>query len=95
MAPEQIKVNIFGSEYSLVSEDGDTYVQDIARHVDLKMREIDKSQNLSSVLKIAIMAALNISEELFQERQYREKLLGQLNEEARKMNHLITEILED
>jgi len=59
------------------------------------MREIDKSQNLSSVLKIAIMAALNISEELFQERQYREKLLGQLNEEARKMNHLITEILED
>jgi len=95
MAPEQIKVNIFGSEYSLVSGDGDDYVQNIAQHVDFKMREIDKSQSLSSIVKIAIMAALNISEELYQEREYRDKLLKQLNEEARRMNQSITEILSE
>lgn len=95
MAPEQIKVNIFGSEYSLVSTDGSEYVQKIAHHVDFKMREVDKNQNLNSIVKIAIMAALNITEELYQEREYRDKLLNQLNEEARKMNHSITEILSE
>ena len=95
MTPEQIFVNIFGSEYTLVSDDNDTYVKNIAQYLDNKMREIDRSQNLKSTTRIAILAALNITEELFQEREYRKKLLNQVNEESKKINQSITELLEE
>ena len=95
MAPGQINVNIFGSQYTLVSDDDDTFVRSIAKYLDDKMREIDRSQNMKSTARLAILAALNITEELFDEREYRKKLLNQINEEARKMNHTITELLEE
>ncbi|RMH62006.1 MAG: cell division protein ZapA [Calditrichaeota bacterium] len=95
MAPGHIKVNIFGSEYSLIGDEDDASVKQIAEYVDKKMREIDRSTNISSISRIAILTALNIAEELYQERQYRERLLEQLNEEARKMNHKISELLEE
>lgn len=95
MAPGQINVNIFGSQYTLVSEDDDDFLKSIALYLDEKMREIDRSQNMKSTARLAILAALNITEELFDEREYRKKLLNQINEEARKMNHSITELLEE
>jgi cell division protein ZapA len=95
MAPGQIYVNIFGTDYSLVSEGNDEYLKSIARYLDDKMREIDRSQNLKSVSKVAILAALNIVEELFQEREYRGKLISEINEEARNMNNSISELLEN
>jgi cell division protein ZapA len=95
MAPGQININIFGTEYKLVSDDDGTYLQSIAQYLDNKMREMDRTQNLKSTARIAILAALNITEELFQEREFRKKLLNQVNEEARKLNHSITELLEE
>jgi cell division protein ZapA len=95
MAPKQINVNIFGSEYSLVSDDDDRFIKNIAHYLDTKMREIDRSQNLKSTARIAILAALNIAEELFQEREYREKLLNQIDEESKKMNQSIIDIIEE
>ncbi len=95
MSPQKIKVSIFGSEYSLVSDDDENYVQEIAQYLDKKMREIDRHYSLTSTTKVAILAALNIADELFQEREYRRKLLTQINEEARRVNHSITEILEE
>ena len=95
MTPGQITVNIFGSDYTLVSDGNDSYLKSIAQYLDNKMREIDRSQNLKSSSRLAILAALNIAEELFQEREYTKKLLAQVNEEARRMNQTITELLED
>ncbi|MGD9486893.1 MAG: cell division protein ZapA [Calditrichaceae bacterium] len=95
MAPGQIRVNIFGSEYTLVSDNDENYVYKIAQYVDEKMRETDRSQTLKSPIKVAILAALNLADELFQERLYREKLLDQLNEEARKMNRSLTELVDE
>lgn len=95
MAPGQIRVNIFGTEYTLVSDGNETFVNEIAQYVDKKMREIDKSSAIKSVNKIAILAALNIAEELCQERDYRNKLLDQLNEEAKNLNESIQDVLSE
>lgn len=95
MAPGQIRVNIFGADYSLMSDNDENFVKEIARYIDDKMREIDKEQSIKSSSRIAVLAALNITEELFQERLYREKLLDQLNEEARKINQNIADVLEE
>ncbi len=84
MAPGQIRVNIFGSEYTLIADNNENYVNEIAQYVDDKMREIDRAQSIKSSSKIAILTALNIADELFQERIYRKKLIDQLNEESKK-----------
>jgi cell division protein ZapA len=95
MAPGQIRVNIFGNEYTLLSENNDDYVKEIARYIDDKMREIDRSNQVKSTVKVAILAALNIADELYQERLYRKKLLEQINEEAKKINRGIIDVLQD
>lgn len=95
MAPSQIRVNIFGTEYTLRSDDNENYVRELSRYLDDKMRTIDKTSAVKSSSKIAVLAALNIIDELYQERMYKEKLLGQLNEEAKKINHSIVDFLEE
>ena len=95
MAPGQIRVNIFGSEYTLRADNDSKIVEKIAQYVDEKMRDIDKTQTLKSTTRVAILAALNIAEELFQERIYRKKLVDQLNEESKKLNNELTEALSE
>jgi len=95
MAPDRIRVNIFGSEYSLISDDDEKYVKEVAQYIDDKMREIDKSQSVNSPSRVAVLAALNIADELFQERSYRKKLTEQLNQEAGKINRTIIKYLEE
>ncbi len=95
MAPDRICVNIFGSEYHLVSDDDEKYVKKVAQYIDDKMREIDKNQSINSPTRVAVMAALTVADELMQERAYRNKLTEQLNEEAKKINQNILEYLEE
>ncbi len=95
MASGQVRVNIFGTEYSLIADNDEDYVKQVAQYIDEKMREIDRNNSIKSTGKLAVLAALNIADELFQERLYRKKLLEQINEEARKLNHSITEVLEE
>lgn len=65
-----LKINIYGTEYP-IKRDPETdaeYIMKVAEYVDKKMREIDHNIQVKSSLKIAILAALNIADELFQER---------------------------
>ena len=94
MSTQKIRVNIFGSEYVLKASENQEYIINIAKYVDEKMRIIDKSNAINSKSKVAILAALNIAEELAQERDYREKLLDQLNEESRKLNISLEDALD-
>ena len=94
MSTQKIRVNIFGSEYVLKASENEEYIINIAKYVDEKMRLIDKSNAINSKSKVAILAALNIAEELAQERDYRDKLVDQLNEESRKLNISLEDALD-
>ena len=94
MSTQKIRVNIFGSEYVLKASENQEYIINIAKYVDEKMRLIDKSNSINSKSKVAILAALNIAEELVQERDYKEKLLDQLNEQSRKLNISLEDALD-
>jgi cell division protein ZapA len=94
MSSNQVKVNIFGSEYVLKAEGNHEYIKNIANYVDHKMRDVDKSQKINASVKVAILAALNIADELFQEKEYRDRLLNQINEDSRKLNRTLEEALD-
>ena len=94
MPTNSLHVNIFGSEYVLKADENQEDIVKIAKYVDQKMREIDRSQTVNSNLKIAILAALNIAEELFNDRQYRDRLLDQINEESSKLNRSLQKAID-
>ena len=94
MTTNKISVNIFGSEYALKTDQSREYINEIANYIDQKMKEIDKTQTINSKFKIAILAALNIADELFQEKQYRNRLFNQLNEESKQLNRSLQEAFE-
>jgi cell division protein ZapA len=65
-----VKVNIFGSEYTLRATDADNgEIYRIAEYVDGKMREIQAVKPNRPLHQIAILTALNITGELFKLRE--------------------------
>lgn len=62
-----VRVEIFGNEY-FVKADGQMeteHVQELAKYVDKKMREVATTTSVVSTAKVGILAALNIADELF------------------------------
>jgi len=63
--PEMISVRILDREYQVVCQPEERHgLMDAAMHLDAQMREIRKSGKLSSMEKIAVMCALNCTDEL-------------------------------
>jgi len=65
-------VEIFGSVYHVRGEKDPEYLQELAELVDRRMREISKQVSTVDSAKIAILAALNIADELLQSRRQQE-----------------------
>lgn len=60
-----VKVTIYGTEYPVKGDADPDYIQEVAEYVDGKMREVANSLTVKSTTKVAILAALNITDELF------------------------------
>ncbi len=90
-----LKINIYGTEYPIKSdaETNTEYIKKVAAYVDQKMREIDQSTEAKSPLKIAILAALNITDELFQEKKINETLLEKMEDKLNNLNTSLDESL--
>jgi cell division protein ZapA (FtsZ GTPase activity inhibitor) len=59
-----IKVNIFDQLYSLRSSKGEEHVRQMAQIVDERMRQIAAHTTTFELSRIAVLAALNIADEL-------------------------------
>ena len=94
MPTNQLRVNIFGAEYVLKATENQDEIIKIAAYVDQKMKEIDRSQNLNSNMKLAILAALNIAEELFHAQTYETRVFEQIDHEAKKLNRSLQDALD-
>jgi cell division protein ZapA len=88
--PNTLSVTIFGSEYKIKGADPE-YIQSVAAYVDGKMRELERRLATGTPTKIAILASLNIADELFRERAER----GRLDEELAGRTQALTKILGD
>lgn len=89
------KVNIFGAEYMVKAEAEPDYVQRVAQYVDSKMREITDNLQLRSSTRVAILAAINITDELFKERADKERLGRELEEKLDGVYHRLHKELDE
>jgi cell division protein ZapA len=63
---KSVDVEIFGGTYSIKGEADPEYVRQLARFVDEKMRSLaQRSPSTVSAQKIAVLAAVNMADELF------------------------------
>ncbi len=72
-AMEPVSVRIMDRDYLIACpEEERDALQNSARHLDRKMREIRDSGKIVGAERIAVMAALNLTHELLQNRDLRE-----------------------
>jgi cell division protein ZapA len=86
---EGIPVEILGVQYRIKGDADPEYVKEVAYYVDSKMREISQRFSVGSPTKAAVLAALNIADELFSERSDRSKLLATVEEKAEQLSDMI------
>jgi len=60
------QVEIFGQTYNVRAEGDSAYIHDLARFVDSRMKEVAERTATVDTTKIAILAALNITDDLYQ-----------------------------
>ena len=90
-----VQVQIFGHSYTIKGEADQDYILRVASYVDRKMREITEKLPVASLSKVAILASLNIADELFKERAQRDQEGAELNHRAARLNEVLDGLLED
>ncbi len=89
-----IDVEIFGSVYHVRGEQDSEYLQRLAEVVDGKMREISRHVPVIDSGKIAILAALNLADELLQCNNQQEGERVEMMEKVEELTGLLTEALD-
>ena len=83
------EVEIFGAVYSVRGEQEREYLQELAKTVDRTMRQVSERVTTLDAGKIAILAALNLADELFQSQRRQE---GERERITETVTHLTGEL---
>ncbi|MBZ5697187.1 MAG: cell division protein ZapA [Acidobacteriia bacterium] len=81
----RMKVEIYGQSYTLGGDLDDTYVQKLARYVDEKMSAVAAATHTVDSVRVAVLAAMAIADELHtlqQEKDQRDETLRERAEQC-------------
>ena len=91
-----VRVSIMGQEYPIRADADEEYIREIAAFLDERMRAIQQAEPSRPPLKIAILAALNLADELFTLRRERKEIVQKFEQKAKEFsNHLDQGLLDD
>ena len=88
-----IPVEIHGQRYPIRSTLDPEYVAQLASYVDEKIRAAADSTPTGDSLRLAVLAALNIADELFRMTYAADTRDGRLNERAEVLERLLDSVL--
>jgi cell division protein ZapA len=88
-----ISVEIQGLRYPIRSTLEPEYVARLAEYVDEKMRAAADTAPTGDALRLAVLAALNIADELFRCRDTTRDKDGRLAERAEELERLVDRVL--
>ncbi|MCI0469315.1 MAG: cell division protein ZapA [Nitrospirae bacterium] len=84
-----VEVFILGQKYTVRGDGSPEHIKEIARFVDEKMREVYASAHNATQIKAAIIAALNISDELYKLKEEYDKIVGGISNLDKKTDSMI------
>ena len=76
-----IEVDVYGQKLALRPIEDESYAHELARYVEGQMQTIAQGATTTTPLKVAILAAMNIADQLF--RQERRRQAGEAEVERR------------
>jgi cell division protein ZapA len=88
-----VSVEIFGQRYPIRSTLDSEYVNRLASYVDGKIRAAGEAAPGSEPLRVAVLAALNIADELFRQLESSRAKDGTLAERAEELERLLDRVL--
>ena len=88
------KVKILSQPYSIKSDDSPEYVRSLAAYVDQRLSQVARSTPTVDTLKVAILTALNIADELFRAKEADTGREAWYGEKIRECNLLLDELVE-
>ncbi len=80
-----VEIKVFGQNYTVKTDAGEEYIQEIARYVNEKMEEVLKRTKSVSTLNVAILTALNIADDLLKEKEKRIALLREIETKSKDL----------
>ena len=89
-----MKIEIYDQVYNVNAEGNEEYFRELAGYVDGKMRSIAESTHMVDSLKVAVLAALNIADEMFTTRQKQQEIEGPLRKRVEKCVAMVEKALE-
>jgi cell division protein ZapA len=89
-----VKIEIYDQSYNVSAEQDEAYLKELARFVDGRMRAVADATRTVDSLKVAVLAALNIADELFTLRERQGELEGPLRKRVEKCVALVEKALE-
>lgn len=90
----KVPVNILGHIYEVEVSPGDElHVYSLAQHVEEKLVEVQRDTGIVDTQKLAILAALNIADELFRLKESKESVSGILDKKADDFIKVLDEAL--
>ena len=94
MPDEEVhSVEIHGQRYPIRSALDPEYVARLARYVDEKMLAAAEATPTSDVLRLAVLAALNVADELFRCRDANKARSGELAQRAGELERILDRVL--
>jgi cell division protein ZapA len=90
---EVISVEIHGQRYPIRSSLDPAYVSRLATYVDEKMQAAADSSPTGDALRLAVLAALNVADELFRCRDANKARNGELAARAGELERILDRVL--
>ena len=80
-----VAVTIAGQRYTIKSDAEESYVQSLAQMVDDKVKEVQRAAKTAPLQAVAMLAALQIADELMRERGRRTDLRRRVREHSQNI----------
>jgi cell division protein ZapA len=93
-APRVVTVEINGQRYPIRTTLDPDYVQELATYVDTRMRRATEASPSSDSVGLAVLAALNIADELFRMRDVQADEAGSLTDRTAALERIVDEALQ-
>lgn len=89
MRKNAVKVTIVGEEYTVRSDLDPEYTRQVAAHVDAAIRRVLQAGTMVESHKAAILAALAITDELFEARRQQDDLAARIRKLTERLARLL------
>ena len=88
-----VKVQIYDQTYQVQGDFDEAYVAELAQYVDQQMRAIAQATGAVDSVRVAVLTALNIADELHSLRQRQAGTEGEIRQRAERALGLVEQAL--